>query len=96
MFLQVITVSGLVKLDVEDEVDSSRKFWHYLLHEVDAIGLFNEEIVIALVVGNPLLPRLTSGPSGRIVRRSVPGWKVAVISSSVTGSKRILDPGTSS
>ena len=41
----------LVKLDVKSGVDSSRKLWPCLSNEVDAVGLINEEIVIALTVG---------------------------------------------
>ena len=43
----------LVKLDVKGGVDSSRKLWPYLLNEVDAVGLINEEIMIVLTVGEP-------------------------------------------
>ena len=46
-------MGGLVKLDAEGGVDSSRKLWPYLLNEVDTVGLINEEIVIALTVGEP-------------------------------------------
>ena len=53
MLSQVSTVGGLVKLDVEGGADSSRKLWPYLSNEVNAVGLFNEEIVIALTIGEP-------------------------------------------
>ena len=43
----------LVKLDVKGGVDSSRKLWPYLLNEVDAVGLLNQEIVIALPAKDP-------------------------------------------
>ena len=55
MLSQVSTVGGLVKLDVEGGVDSNRKLWPYISNEVDAVGFFNEEIAIALAVGEPLV-----------------------------------------
>jgi hypothetical protein len=51
MFSQVGTVAGLVKVDVEGRVDSSRKLGPYLLNEFDAFRLINKEIVIVLAVG---------------------------------------------
>ena len=48
-------MGSLVKLDVEVGVNSRRKLWPYLSNEVDAVGLLNQEIIIMLAVGEPLV-----------------------------------------
>ena len=54
-------MSGLVKLDVEVEVNSSRKLWPHLSNEVNAVGFLYQEIVITLAVGEALVTEVDIG-----------------------------------